>query len=102
MRKKQVNIWIWIQHGRLLKAISCLEDGTVKIYDENDNLIMKRTGLNKFQIKQVEINFIRYGANQERKDFRIQKRFPDKDHKVRGYANGKFGKFKRMGRSYRE
>ena len=56
----------------------------------------------EFEEVMPDIFFIRYGANQERKDFSIQKRFPDKDHKVRGYANGKFGKFKRTGRSYRE
>jgi len=62
MNQKQVNIWIWVQKDRILKAISCTEDGTVRIYDEHDNLIMKRTGLNKFQVKQIEINFQKYGA----------------------------------------
>jgi hypothetical protein len=34
----------------------------LKIYDENDVLILKRTGLNKIQIKQIEICIIKYGA----------------------------------------
>ena len=51
MTKKKVNIWIWLQNSRLMKAISSPNDGTIKIYDENDNLILRRTGLNKFQIK---------------------------------------------------
>lgn len=62
MIKKNVNIWIWLQNDKIIKAISSAEDGTVKIYDENDDLIMKRTGLTRFQVKQVEINFLRYGA----------------------------------------
>ena len=62
MIKKQVNIWIWMQGDRILKAISCPEDGTVRIYDEYDNLIMKRTGLNTFQVKQIELNLQKYGA----------------------------------------
>jgi len=62
MSTKIKNIWIWIQNGRLIKAILCEGDGTLKIYDEEDKLILKRTGLNKSQIKQIEITIIKYGA----------------------------------------
>ena len=62
MADKKENIWIWLQNGRLVKAVLCVEDGTLKIYDENDTLILKRTGLNKFQVKQIENNIIKYGA----------------------------------------
>ena len=62
MTKKNVNIWIWLQNGRLIKALSSPDDGTIKIYDENDNLILRRTGLNKFQVKQIEITIMKYGA----------------------------------------
>jgi len=60
--QKNVSIWIWIQNGRILKAILSVDAGTVKIYDEEDNLILKRTGLNKIQVKQIEENIIKYGA----------------------------------------
>jgi hypothetical protein len=62
MTKKNDNILIWIQNGRLIKAISSPNYGTIKIYDKNDNLILRRTGLNKFQIKQIEITIMKYGA----------------------------------------
>ena len=62
MNKKNINIWIWLQNGRLVKAISCADDGTIRIYDEEDNLILKRTGLNPRQVKQIETLIIRYGA----------------------------------------
>jgi small nuclear ribonucleoprotein (snRNP)-like protein len=62
MTKKNVNIWIWLQNGRLIKAILSSDDGTIKIYDENNNLILRRTGLNKFQVKQIEITIRKYGA----------------------------------------
>jgi hypothetical protein len=62
MTNKNVNIWIWIQNGRLMKAVSCQDDGTLKIYDENDQLILKRTGLNKLQVKQIEKTIVKYGA----------------------------------------
>jgi len=62
MTIKHVNIWIWLQNDKIMKAILNFDDGTVKIYDENDNLILKRTGLNKLQIKQVENYILQYGA----------------------------------------
>ena len=62
MMHKNVNIWIWLQNGKLLKAISSVDDGTLQIYDEQDNLILKRTGLTKIQVKQIEHMIIKYGA----------------------------------------
>jgi len=71
---KNVNIWIWLQNGRLMKAISSVDDGTLKIYDENDNLILKRTGLNKLEVKLIEKTIVRYGAkklNQHAEPFKF-------------------------------
>ena len=62
MANKKVNIWVWIQNNRVIKAISCVDEGTIKIYDENDNLILNRTGLTRIQVKQIENNILRYGA----------------------------------------
>ena len=62
MKKKNKNIWIWLQNDRIFKAILCIEDGTLKIYDENDNLILRRSGLNRLQVKQIENTIIKYGA----------------------------------------
>ena len=62
MKNKSINIWIWIQNGRLMKAITCADDGTIRIYDEDDTLVLKRTGLNPRQVKQIETLIIRYGA----------------------------------------
>ena len=62
MTNKNANIWIWLQNGRIMKAISSVDEGTLKIYDEDDNLILKRTGLNKVQVKQIETTIIKYGA----------------------------------------
>jgi hypothetical protein len=62
MNGNNVNIWIWLQNGRLMKAISNPVEGTIRIYDEDDNLVLKRTGLNRLQVKQIESCIIRYGA----------------------------------------
>jgi len=55
-------IWIWLQNDKIMKAILCIESGTIRIYDEEDNLILKRTGLNRLLIKQIENTIIKYGA----------------------------------------
>jgi hypothetical protein len=62
MTNHNVNIWIWLQNGRIIKAILNSDDGILRIYDEDDNLILKRTGLNKVQVKQIETCIIKYGA----------------------------------------
>ena len=62
MKTKHQNIWIWLQNNKVMKAILDMDEGIVKIYDDNDNLILKRTGLNKVQIKQVENYILQYGA----------------------------------------
>ena len=55
MMKKNTKIWIWIQNNRLLKAISSQDTGTLTIYDERDNILLKRTGLTRQQVKKIEI-----------------------------------------------
>jgi len=62
MISKNVNIWIWLQNGSLMKAVIYSEKGILKIYDENDNLILKRTGLSRVKIKEIEETIIKYGA----------------------------------------
>jgi hypothetical protein len=46
-----------------MKAISCTEDGTLIIYDEYDNILIKRTGLTPAQIKKIEILFATNGVS---------------------------------------
>jgi len=62
MNNQNVHIWIWLQNGKLTKAILNSDEGVIRIYDEDDNLILKRTGLNKNQVKQIETCIIKYGA----------------------------------------
>jgi len=74
MTTKSVNICIWLQNGKIIKAISSVDNGTIKIYDENDNLILKRIGLTRFQVKRIENNILKYGAkrlNQHAEPFRF-------------------------------
>jgi hypothetical protein len=59
---KNVNIWIWLQNNNIIKVISDADNGIIKIYDECNNLILKRTGLSRIQVKQIENNIVKYGA----------------------------------------
>jgi hypothetical protein len=60
MTAKDIKIWIWVQNNRILKAISNRETGTLTIYDECDNIILRRTGLSKQQIKTIELILATY------------------------------------------
>ena len=62
MNKNNVKIWIWISNGRIYKAISRPIDGTLTIYDQYDNVLIKRTGLTPAQIKKIEIALSTAGA----------------------------------------
>ena len=55
MLRKNTKIWIWVQNNRLLKAVSNQDMGTLTIYDERDNILLKRTGLTRQQVKKIEI-----------------------------------------------
>jgi len=65
---RQTCIWIWLQDGKIFKAITCSEEGSIRIYDENDNLLLRRTGLSRYQVKQIEENILRYGARKLNKN----------------------------------
>lgn len=51
--KKDIKIWFWMQNKKIFKAISNEEAGTLTIYDECDNIILRRTGLSKQQVQKL-------------------------------------------------
>jgi len=55
MMKKNTKIWIWIQNNKLLKAISNQDTGILTIYDDRDNILLRRTGLTRQQVKKIEL-----------------------------------------------
>jgi hypothetical protein len=62
MTAKNIKIWIWLQDGKPMKAITNIDRGVIEIFDDKDNLILKRTGLNHQQMKKAEEVIIKYGA----------------------------------------
>jgi len=59
-----MKVWFWVYNDRIMKAVSCPEDGTLTVYDENDNILIKRTGLTPAQIKKIEITLANPGTKQ--------------------------------------
>ena len=63
MTKKNDTIWPWLQSkGKILKVVSDPSRGTIKVYDENGKLLMKKTNLSKEKVKMFEDNFLNYVA----------------------------------------
>jgi len=74
MKAKNVKIWIWVHNGRVMKAISRPEDGTLVIYDDHDCLLIKRTGLTRAQLRRIEVAFALAGAkriDEQREPFTV-------------------------------
>ena len=55
----RVRIWIWLEDGRILKAIIGKNKKFLRVYDEYDELIFERTGLTNLQVRELEINFLK-------------------------------------------
>jgi hypothetical protein len=62
MSTTNVKIWIWLCNGRIFKAIARPAEGTLTIYDEYDNILVKRTGLTPAHMKQIECFLSASGA----------------------------------------
>lgn len=57
----KASIHVWVQNGKIFKSVSYVKEGEIFIYDENEKLLLKRSGLSKLQIKQIETYIKRYG-----------------------------------------
>ena len=60
--KPGIHIWLWMQKGRLLKAVTNCEKGTVIYYDEYDHMLIVRSGLTFIQMKKIEERLALAGA----------------------------------------
>jgi len=63
MTKKTESVWAWLQaKGKILKVVSNPSKGTIKVYDENGKILMKKTNLTKEQVEMVEDSFLGFVA----------------------------------------
>jgi len=58
----KIHIWFWMKNGRLLKAVTNCEKGTVIYYDEYDRMLIVRSGLTLIQMKKIEERLVLAGA----------------------------------------
>ena len=59
-------IWIWPQPGnKAWKVVSDYKAGTIKVYDEKGNLLMKKRDLSEAAIKVIEKNFFNVVAEDD-------------------------------------
>ena len=62
MLSNDVIAWMWVQDEKLLKAIYHKNKKTLIIFDEEDNIILKRVGVEASHIKKIELIFLSKGA----------------------------------------
>lgn len=60
--KKNTHVWIWIQENCLHKAVYSVNDQTLIVYDEREEIILKRNGVTPEQFLRLEALFISVGA----------------------------------------
>jgi hypothetical protein len=62
MSTKNQRIWIWLQENNLQKAVYNPTDRTLIVYDAQDQIILKRTGITPEQLNALEVLFLQLGA----------------------------------------
>jgi hypothetical protein len=62
MKNKGTQIWIWIEENTFHKAVYNPADRTLIIYNEWDEIILKRTGISPEQFLSFEVLFFHFGA----------------------------------------
>ena len=62
MLTHNVIAWMWVQDEKLIKAVYHKTRKTLIIFDEDDNVILKREGIQASHIKKIELVFLSNGA----------------------------------------
>ena len=62
MTTKNLRIWIWLQENSVNKAVYNTTDRTLIVYNEHDEIILKRTGITAEQLNALEALFLQLGA----------------------------------------
>jgi hypothetical protein len=59
---KTTHVWIWMQENCLHKAVYSVNDQTLIVYNEREEIILKRNGVTPEQFLRLEALFISIGA----------------------------------------
>jgi len=57
-----IHIWIWLHRNTLMKAIANTRKGTIIFYDQDDRVLMVRSGLTPAKMKILEKRLEKAGA----------------------------------------
>jgi hypothetical protein len=60
--KKNNRIWIWMQENNLHKAVYTPNQQTLVVYNERDEIVLKRNGITTAQFTNLEAMFVSIGA----------------------------------------
>jgi len=62
MNQSKTKIWIWYQHNQLCKAVYNEADNSLSMFNEHDEIIMKRTHVSAELLKKIELFFVKNNA----------------------------------------
>ncbi|MEM4258980.1 MAG: hypothetical protein QXL17_07530 [Candidatus Thermoplasmatota archaeon] len=62
MQIKNVHIWVWMHGHYLWKAVYDPQRRSLTIFNEYDEMVIRRTGLTDQQVKNLEFAFLCIGA----------------------------------------
>jgi hypothetical protein len=68
MRKKNLRIWIWLQETVLHKAVYNPTTRTLSVYNQEDSIVLRRTGISAKQLASLEVVFSHLGAKRLDRD----------------------------------
>ena len=61
---KSKRVWIWKQlQGRFFKIISDPKKGYIQVFNEKNELVLKKENLTEYQVKLIEENFLNVVVN---------------------------------------
>jgi hypothetical protein len=62
MKNKNTRVWIWMEEYAVQKAVYNPGNRTLIVYNEQDEIILKRTGISLKQLPSLEALFFHFGA----------------------------------------
>jgi len=62
MNSSTKHIWVWMQDDRLHKAVYTVNDQLLIVYNDRDEVLLKRKGVSPEQFLRIEALFMSMGA----------------------------------------
>jgi hypothetical protein len=64
MTTHNVKIWMWLENGKVFKAVAYPELGVFIVYDETNTVLIKRTGVTPEVLHKIQVTMSLLGAKQ--------------------------------------